>query len=490
MRVSFYQKFSTDPNDHDTPVDAGDWIDLLSCPIGEPVLNPACPIKNCDRFFAHLTTGLPMIECAYCGAICKPTREHVVPRWYNDTPGEAETFSARAPVTHLRGDLIVKDVCSGCNSGPLAALDAYGKELYEQYFERVVYAGETVDFDCDGERLLRWLLKLSYNSARAQNADAQLLRELRQVILGTSEFSGRIRCWVHLVAASYVDSESNLFRPARREERDYPDTWEPRWFRLGQFRLPASPAFTLVQRSVLINSFAFTLLIAPDNLAWPCQEFDEWIELFTQSYPSAHPLLPMPAQLKMASCGDHAAVSLYFLLTNYPTRFGEPQNPWVIKLLKDEIPLVMVPVPRELIEKSDPEPVVAILQDMVSSRENAMAFRQRVGISVEGFDADPRALWQIPEARMFFRQLFEQCPFSMLLAHPDGALLKLLAACWIYEPDLSEDAEGQRTADFLQRAFHGLNHLTHRLALSRELNEEICKAGARALFGDQSQGPF
>jgi hypothetical protein len=51
-------------------------------------------------------------ECVYCGRVCQQTREHVIPDWYNDTPGEAETFSARAPLTHLKGDLIVRDVCA------------------------------------------------------------------------------------------------------------------------------------------------------------------------------------------------------------------------------------------------------------------------------------------------------------------------------------------------------------------------------------------
>jgi hypothetical protein len=31
----------------------------------------------------------------------------VIPGWYNDTTDDRETFSARAPVTHLQGDLIV-----------------------------------------------------------------------------------------------------------------------------------------------------------------------------------------------------------------------------------------------------------------------------------------------------------------------------------------------------------------------------------------------
>lgn len=95
------------------------------------------------------------------------TREHVIPDWYCRLPGEDETFSARAPVTHLRGDLIVRDVCRECNGGPLGKLDEYGKRLYERHFADPVYAGEPVTLAADGERLVRWLLKVSFNSARA-----------------------------------------------------------------------------------------------------------------------------------------------------------------------------------------------------------------------------------------------------------------------------------------------------------------------------------
>jgi hypothetical protein len=186
-----------------------------------------------------------VLNCAYCGKPCQPTGEHVIPRWYNDTPGEAETFSARAPLTHVKGDLIVRDVCTACNNGVLSSLDGYGKELYERYFATPVYAGETATFDYDGDRLLRWLLKLSYNSARAQNADVRVLREYSTTMLG------------------------EVARPARRDERGQPHVEEPLWFRIGQFRLPSFPALALIQRTVLINSFAFTLLIPGQTRSGP-----------------------------------------------------------------------------------------------------------------------------------------------------------------------------------------------------------------------------
>jgi len=428
-----------------------------------------------------------VLTCAYCDKSCQQTREHVIPRWYNDTPGDGETFSARAPLTHVQGDLIVKDVCRSCNSGPLASLDGYGKELYDRYFAAPIYADEAVSLDYDGDRLLRWLLKVSYNSARAQNADVRVLREYRKVMLGETPFPDRIRCWLHLVTATYFDPKLQTARPARRSEQGRSNVEEPLWFRIGQFRLPPYPAPFLVQRTVLINSFAFTLLIARMDSEWPNPDFDQWIKVFASAYPEAKPILPGTGKLTTTAGGEHVASSMYYWLSNYRSRFSDAPNPFVVHALKsakEGVPVVMLYIPHELIEIGDTTIIASALRDMVSTRENAAAFRQRIGVMVDGFDDDPKALWQFPKVQQFFRRLFTECPFVMLVAHPDGGLLKLLAACWLYEDELTEEVEQQRMTEFLNRAFQGLNCLNHSLALSEEQNREICMTAARVLFGE------
>jgi hypothetical protein len=144
----------------------------------------------------------------------------------------------------------------------------------------------------------------------------------------------------------------------------------------------------------------------------------------------------------------------------------------------------MLHIPHELIEQNDPEPIAKILCDMVSTREKGLAFRQRLSVLVDGFAKDPRELWQIPHVREFIRRLFIQCPFVMFLSYPDGGLLKLFAACWIYEEGMTEETERQRMSDFLHRAFYGLNVLNHTIMLSEEQNREICMAAAMTLFNE------
>jgi hypothetical protein len=206
--------------------------------------------------------------------------------------------------------------------------------------------------------------------------------------------------------------------------------------------------------------------------------------VFASVHPEAKPIMASVGSLTATAGDDHAASSVHPLLSNYPSRFFDEPNPLVAHVLKDGAPIIMLQIPRELIEVGDTTIVASTLHYMVSTRENAAAFRQRVGMMVDGFDDDARGLWQFPKVRQFFRRLFTECPFVMFMAHPDGSMLKLLAACWLYEDTATEEGQQQRMKEFLTCAFNGLNALNHTLALSEEQNREICEMAVEVLFGD------
>ena len=175
------------------------------------------------------------------------------------------------------------------------------------------------------------------------------------------------------------------------------------------------------------------------------------------------------------------------LYLNYPSRFADgPSSPMTqfVQSQKGGIDSVALRVPVEMLESDDISDLASALHMMVSTRENAAAFRQRVTIMVDGFDDDPRDLWQVPGVKQFFRRLFAECPFVMFLSHPEGALLKLLAACWVYEKPFTDEVREKRMKEFLSLVFDGLNGLNHTIVLSEEQNQEICKSASISLFGD------
>ncbi len=421
-----------------------------------------------------------MLKCAYCFKQCNPTREHVIPRWYNDTPGDSETFNARSPIAHTKGDLLIKDVCETCNSVKLGSLDYYGKSLYLNYFEESVFSGESIAFDYDYEILVRWLLKLCYNSARAHNADTKILRRFAKMILGEESLGNHVLVALSLITPSCISTDP---KPAKRNDVGHFEIHEPMWFRIAQLQLPVDPPIVIVQRQVVINSYAFSIFaVSPDK---PNQQ--QYLELiyleFSKVFPNAM-TLDKSGRVAISAGKNHAIASITNLFGHYPTRFLGMDNTLVEENLMGKYPIILVKIPQVLIENQQPEPIVEILRDMVFTKENATAYKQKISILVNGFDDDARELWQIPKVRAFLCLLFVACPFVMFLSHPEGSLLKLLASCWIYEEGQDEQGEKTRMSQFLNIGFDGLNKLAHRLSLSIELNEEIVREAAKTLFGE------
>jgi len=263
------------------------------------------------------------------------------------------------------------------------------------------------------------------------------------------------------------------------------EIFEPQWFRIGQLRLPGDVTNACVQRQIVINSYAFSLFVAPSTAALPSRQLNQLVKALRKAVPSAKRIERTADQLTLSASDTHAIASWYPLFHHYPSRFGDRENPYIAKLPKRGLGGIVLAVTPEMIAERQISLVVGALKYMVATRENATAFKQRVVLMVQGFDDDPRGLWQIPEARDFVCAVFEECPFIMFLAHPKGGTLRLMLACWLGdESTLSQTEKADRITEFNGLAFRGLNEVTYRLAISQETNVEITQAAMRALYGE------
>jgi hypothetical protein len=190
--------------------------------------------------------------CAYCGAPPPLTREHVWPAGFLKRGSFELKFSARANKT-FEGDLTIADVCGACNNGPLSALDDHACELYDRRFGKKVEPNAIVTFTYDHGLLLRWLLKVSYNSARSTGSDVDLLGLYRHVI--KSPFPCSPAFAVAFVAT--IGPSLYLNETSGETRRIYPLA-----ARSGPMQLPGVDIADLAAlRCVMINSFLFTLVI-------------------------------------------------------------------------------------------------------------------------------------------------------------------------------------------------------------------------------------
>ncbi|ELY22214.1 hypothetical protein ACK8HJ_22185 [Vreelandella titanicae] len=130
-----------------------------------------------------------MPVCSYCENECSLTREHIIPNFlyrYQKRNGGHIGWNEGAQKI-IGGEAQIKDVCQRCNNGVLHDLDDYGREFLENagiFVENFLIKQHVVYYDyCS---LLRWLLKISFNSARASKNQASVFEYQKGFILNGS----------------------------------------------------------------------------------------------------------------------------------------------------------------------------------------------------------------------------------------------------------------------------------------------------------------
>lgn len=431
-----------------------------------------------------------MGNCAYCDKANTLTREHVIPNWFRQKSNDLTTFNASAHRTHLKGDIIVKDVCQACNNNQLSALDAYAKSLYEKSLSKTVFYCENITIEIDGTQLLRWLLKISYNSARANNADVNILKHHRKSMLGECPIDNHVYCWVDTITPS-VKTKGHHFRAAKRSDKNSPTLIKPDWFRIAQFRMPTYSAWNLVQRVILIDSFCFYLLVKPSEpdpaLANVELEVKNWLNEFTKFFPHAKRIELKTQRLQLQAKSSHAMESILPLISHYPNRFSKhelssEQNN--TEKPSSDVPPTVFFITKKETETGDTATIKHALRSLLSTRESALESKQNVYIFINGYDDDSRDLWDIPPARKWLCSLVLDCPFIMWLIAPKSQFIHVLANCWIAEHSKTISDEPEYMAEFLRNCFQGINQLEHSLAISFEQIKQVCITATQFLTID------
>lgn len=212
--------------------------------------------------------------CAYCRSTAnKLTREHIWPSCIiKRVPTYAARFSERANKV-FSGDLTIADVCDQCNNGPLSYLDAYISKVYDRWFVQFPERGQWLDFDYDWSLLGRWLLKISFNSARASGSDVAVLEKFADVILGTDARPPDLGIWLDLTAPTYFENqhESGVIE-ARRVV--------PAMTRVCRINIPDAEVPNYTVRLVAINAFYFYLAIPNEPNSCVFDDLERIVEFF------------------------------------------------------------------------------------------------------------------------------------------------------------------------------------------------------------------
>jgi hypothetical protein len=193
-------------------------------------------------------------RCAYCGQKGK-SREHIFPTWLiKKTPDYGAKFSKLSGKVG-QNEHVITDVCEPCNNGPLGLLDDYCRPLHEEYFSKVVL--EPLDFKYDFLTLTRWLLKVSFNSARKLRANVSNFQTLIPYMLGHD-----------LAVPDRVIFFVEVIRPITTLENGKTVTFRPQDHRSSVLHFNDKPSFVFVHegRLVAIESFYFYIIFLHTTL--------------------------------------------------------------------------------------------------------------------------------------------------------------------------------------------------------------------------------
>ena len=147
--------------------------------------------------------------CAYCGQGSELTNEHVFPECFRKTFEPISTAKTPTGEKAILSGLEIHDVCARCNSGPLSQLDTYLCALNDKYYSKIVRPGDRVRFQYDFDLLLRMLLKIGYNVARARKWPLGHWQDATQYILGKTPCPAAFRIFLQLMIPTPV-KKTNL----------------------------------------------------------------------------------------------------------------------------------------------------------------------------------------------------------------------------------------------------------------------------------------
>jgi hypothetical protein len=192
-----------------------------------------------------------MKNCAYCDKPEKLTKEHIWPSTLIRKFEDLLTYN-KSQNKLYKGDPLIKDVCGACNNIHLSKLDSYLSKLFDEHFKEILNPGDSANLEYDYDLLLRGLLKISFNSARAAASEKIITahQKFTKYILEGGH-CGKIMLRLQIVTASKaINPQDNTEKMVR-----------PEILRCADIGYDGELSKQFMIRMIAINSFWFYIII-------------------------------------------------------------------------------------------------------------------------------------------------------------------------------------------------------------------------------------
>ncbi|MEF8753695.1 MAG: hypothetical protein V5B60_07105 [Accumulibacter sp.] len=137
---------------------------------------------------------------------------------------------------------------------------------------------------------------------------------------------------------------------------------------------------------------------------------------------------------------------------------------------------------RSQVEACNVDAPLQLLRRLTEDRQTAIDSCGRISLVVDGYNDDPRELFEVPQVRAYIGRLDQAWPYwFFFLPQVDGSI-KLLESCLC---DTIEVVPGVTSIDFgqLERSLARHFIAMHRLRKELDLPEEICEEVAEGIIG-------
>ncbi len=135
-------------------------------------------------------------------------------------------------------------------------------------------------------------------------------------------------------------------------------------------------------------------------------------------------------------------------------------------------------VPRSDVEGCIIAPTLNVLQSVLADSETVRLFQGRVDIAFEGWDSDPRELYEILEVRTFMARLDEEWPYWLYFLSTERQALRMIAFCLCHARRVGSElaqVPPDVLALFLMTHFSAVNELFAAFGLDESMNVPISK---------------
>lgn len=406
-----------------------------------------------------------MKKCSYCGETQYPlTLEHIIPSWYyKENVQDSRTFSERAkPNKLLKSEIKIKDVCEQCNNVDLSKLDQKGKELFVKFFKNQILFNESQLFIYNYGELARWLLKISYNSARSNGNDLSILSQYKEVILGKRKIPKSFFLRGYTIFP--IKKHGNKILEAKSLDEI---SFKSEWFRIGSFRVNGFYQNNWAFRHITINSYCFLLYIP--NLYANSRELDAYkLKKNIKDNIYSGKTINKSGRTKIFRPTIDAYTHIKLHMDNNPITYGLHSCKTIESFMRDDKQIGFYIITKNQILENDIDSIMDDLNTFISSRESCLALKDKMDFFIEGYNEDKRELYEIIEVVEFLRNIDERWPYWGFFLYKESRWLKLMVMI-LLDRTKEKQTFSMQASNILRKWYEKLNLLANMNAFSDEL---------------------